>query len=177
MRCEDSGKHKAFLRLDLAAFFFFLSFLKSALFGVDRVNEWPCWSGGYMILCKMQIAGEVIPHMPWLWPSPVLSTERDHSIQLSRSQRKTICWTAPKHRAWPTDELTTSRGQTNDFVFSSQEKRNNSGIQMNPLWKLKSKMVIQWVTTSRDWQNHEIQGEQSWDPNMQPEMDLSQLVL
>lgn len=157
-RCEDKGKHKPFLCLDLAAIFFFF-FLKSALFGVDRVNEWSCWSGGYMILCKMQMAGEVIPHMPWLGPSPVLSTERDHSIQLCGQWQNDLlnCPKAQSLAYWWTDN---SRGQTNDFVFSSQEKKNfNSGILMNPLWKLKSKIVIHWVTTTLEWQNREIQRE------------------
>lgn len=61
--------------------FFFLS-LKSALFGADRVNEQACWSGSYMILCKMQMAREITPHVPSLGLPPVLSTERDHSIHL-----------------------------------------------------------------------------------------------
>ena len=44
-------------------------------------------------------------------------------------------------------------------VFFPGKKNFNSGILMNPLWKLKSKIVIHWVTTTLEWQNREIQRE------------------
>lgn len=116
------------------------------------------------------------PICPYL-DRPLCSVQKGIIPSNSVVSGKMICWTAPKHRAWPTDELTTQGVKQMILCFLPRKKKFNSGIQMGPLWKLKSKMVIEWVTTTLEWQNHEIQGEMVfWYPNTQPEMDLSQPI-
>lgn len=90
---------------------------------------------------------------------------------------KTIRSTVPTHRTWLIYELTSQGVKQMILCFLPREKKINAGIQMGPLWKVKSKMVIEWVTPTLEWQNHEIQGEMIfWDPNTQPEMDSSHLI-
>ena len=176
-RCDDKGKHKAFLCLDLAAFFFFFSFWNLLYL---ELTGWMSGPAGLVVTwsyAKCRWQEKSFPICPGL-DHPPCSLQKGIIPSNSVVSGKTICWTAPKHRAWPTDEPTTQGVKQMILCFLPRKKKFNSGIQMNPLWKLISKMVIQWETTTQDWQNHEIQGEMvSWDPNMQPEMDLSQLVL
>lgn len=87
------------------------------------------------------------PICPYL-DHPLCSLQKGIIPSNSVVSGKMICWTAPKHRAWPTDELTTQGVKQMILCFLPRKKKFNSGIQMGPLWKLKSKMVIEWVTTT-----------------------------
>lgn len=151
MKTRENISH--LLSLDLATYFF----LKSALFGTDRVNEWVCGSGGYMILYKMQMAREIIPHMPWFGFGSMLSVDRGHFIQLC-GQWQNYLLNCPKTQSlvyWWTDN---SKVKQMILCFISREKKIDAGIQMGLLWKLTSKMVIEWVIPRLEWQIMKYKG-------------------
>lgn len=61
-------------------------------------------------------------------------------------------WTVPKAQIQPYWWIDISRGQINDFLFYSHGKENWCWNSDGLLWKLTSKMVLEWVIPTLKWQ-------------------------
>lgn len=132
--CEDMRKLKLFLCLDSDTFF-------SEIY--LELTRWMSGPAGLVVTrsyakCRWQ---EKSFPICFDLDHPLCSLQKGIIPSNSVVSGKTICWTAPKHRAWPTDELTTQGVKQMILCFLPRKTKFNSGMQMGLLWKLKSKLV------------------------------------
>lgn len=95
---------------------------------------------------------------------------------------KTICWTIPKHRASHIDEVTTQGAIQMVLCFLFFPGKRKLALELRWVhygnWSLRCHHEYHTVNDSKSGgvESWNARGNNIWDPNTQPEMDLSQLI-